>query len=518
MLKPLEDSATPAANPPAHRPLRGEARSVPLATEEMPRALARYMELFRRVFPRAETFGNACAYVMGLLSALPRKNGEKMAEAIEGVANTEAVHRFMALSPWSSEELDRLRVQHALSVAAEPGEWSALIFDEVSQLKQGKGSVGVKRQYLGSEGKTANGQVCVTAHYADRRYDWPVTGRLYLPEDWAEDTLRRERAGVPDDIVFATKAEIVRDLLRRALSWGVPVRWVFMDSGYDDMDMLDEMNALHLAFCIGIKRDFMVRVPAEIEAWVPPAPAPRRGRPRKHVDPRSLPSVYRADEVLAGVPESAWKAVTYRLGTDGPLTKEFAAFRVQAATTRRTGPDVWLLYERPLPGQHGETKYYVVSPRREISIEELAQVAHRRPLIERNSYENGKGEVGLRDYQGRSWPGFHHHLSLAMLCLTWLNLQRQALPPGKPPLAPDAPPPSSAPSASPSTDVLTLRGRLLRLEVAAPSPVLLPIPRQLWESVQEVRRRLTAWCAITVQRTLALRATPLPLPTFADLC
>ena len=504
-----------AANPLEVKALRGNPRAVPLATCEMPDALAEYMAQFYDVFGRRETFENACSYVIGLLSELPRKNGEKMVEAIEGIANTEAVHRLMALSLWSAEELDRLRVGHALRHSARPPEESALILDEVSQLKQGKASVGVKRQYLGCEGKTANGQVAVTAHYWDGDSDWPVTSRLYLPEDWAEDKERRAKAGVPEEIAFATKPEIALDLVRRALAWGVPVRWVLMDAGYDDLHTLVELDRLQLAFCIGVKRDFGVRVPEEVEQWVPPPPA-NRGRPRKHVDPRSLPSVHRVDEVLRLLPESIWQAVTYRQGTTGPLTKEFAALRVQAATTTAMGPDAWLLFERPCPGDHGEIKHYVLSPRREISLEEMAQVAHRRPLIERNSYENGKGEVGLRDYQGRSWRGFHHHFALAMLALTWLNLQRQPLPPPEPP-APDSPLPDSC-SIPPQTVTLLFGDRSLRLDVARPSDVALPIPRQLCESVQEVRRRVIAWFAITVHRELARRGTSLQLPVFVRLC
>ena len=413
--------------------------------------------------------------------------------------------------------MDRLRVGHALCHATSAEQEAALILDEVSQVKQGKASVGVKRQYLGSEGKTANGQVAVTAHYYDGCFDWPVMGRLYLPQDWAEDEQRRAKAGVPQEVSFATKAEIALDLVRRARIWGVPFRWVLMDAGYDDLDVLIELERLELAFCIGIKRDFMVRVPEEVEQWVPPPPI-GRGRPRKHVDPRSLPSVYRVDDVLAALPESIWRSVTYRQGTTGPLTKEFAALRVHCATTKRIGPDVWLLFERPLSGDRGEFKNYVVSARREISLDELAQVAHRRPLIERNSYENGKGEVGLRDYQGRSWRGFHHHLALAMLALTWLNLQRQTLPSDPRADEPPAPPRECESPVPPAKLTLPLGKRSLRFEVARPSDIDLTIPRQIWESVKEVRRRFVDWCAITVQLALAQRGTLLPRPAFVRLC
>ena len=511
----LEGATPAAANSAGSECLRGEGRAVPLATRELPNELQGYLALFRTVFSRLETFLNACSYVVGLLSGLKRKNGETMTEAIEGIANTEAVHRLMALSPWLAEELDRLRVEHALCHACTGDEDAAFILDEVSQLKQGKGSVGVKRQYLGCVGKTANGQVAVTVHYADRRFDWPVTGCLYLPEDWAKDGKRRAKAGVPKEIAFATKSEIALDLIRQALAWGIPARWVLMDAGYDDLDVLVELERLELAFCIGVKRDFMVRVPEEVEQWVAPPPL-GRGRPRKHPDPRSLPSVYRVDEVLAALPESLWREVAYRLGTAGPLTKEFAALRVQSATTKRMGPDVWLLFERPLPGNHGEVKHYVISARRDLALEEMAQVAHRRPLIERFSYENGKGEVGLRDYQGRSWRGFHHHLALAMLALTWLNLQRRPLEPPAP-AVPPAEPPASPPSP-PARLSLPLGESTRRFEVAQPASVSLSIPRQLWESVQEVHRRFAQWSSITVQLTLARRGTPLHLPAFVRLC
>ncbi len=489
---------------------------MPLATREIPWELAQYMAQFRKVFGRVEVFENACRYVVGLLSDLPRKNGEKMVEAIEGIANTEAVHRLMALSRWSAEELDRLRVAHALGHATDSGTEAALIVDEVSQLKQGKRSVGVKRQYLGSEGKTANGQVTVTAHYCDGRFDWPVTGRLYLPREWTEDAQRRAMVGVPEEVAFATKPEIAVAVVRRSLDWGVRVHWVIMDAGYDDLDVLIELDRLGLAFCIGVKRDFMVRVPEEIEQWIPPPAPARRGRPRKHMDPDSLPGVHRVDEILAALPESLWRAVTYRQGTAGPLTKEFAALRVQCATTKRVGPDVWLLFERPLPGERGDTKHYVISARREISLEEMAQVAHRRPLIERNSYENGKGEVGLRDYQGRSWRGFHHHLALSMLALTWLNLQRQELPPARPPAKASPTSPQRAP-VLPDKIVLALGDHPARFEVAQLSAVAVPIPRQPWESVQEVRRRVGAWFSITVHMALARRGAPPHRPAFVPL-
>jgi hypothetical protein len=162
--------------------------------------------------------GRACQYRVGLLSDLPRKNGQTLAASIADVPNAQSIRPFLAVSPWSARELDRRRVQHALEVACS-GRECTVVLDEVSILKQGRHSVGAKRQSLGCVGKTANGQVAVTLHHCDDRYDWPITGQLYLPREWAEDQGRRQRARVPEDVPFATKAHAMA-LLAEARPWG----------------------------------------------------------------------------------------------------------------------------------------------------------------------------------------------------------------------------------------------------------------------------------------------------------
>lgn len=172
-----------------------------------------------------------------------------------------------------------------------------------------------------------------------------------------------------------------------------------------------------------------------------------------------------------------------------------------ACQAHRTGPAAWLLFERPCPGTSGAEKQYVISPRREVTLDELAQIAHRRPMIERFSYENGKGEAGLSDYQGRWWQGFHHHLAMVMVALTWLNLQRRALP-----VPPGRPRPTSAVAdrlPTPLHVALTCNDRSLNFRLAPVHATGIPLPRQAWESVQSVHRRWLPWCAIAVHRLLA---------------
>jgi len=316
-----------------------------------------------------------------------------------------------------------------------------------------------------------------------------------LPNEWATDEDRRTKVGIPEGVAFQTKGQIALDLVRKALGWGVPADWVIMDAGYGDLGVLRGLERMPIAFCVGVRKDFTVRIPEEVDE-----------------DSGCLPPTVRVDALVAALPESAWTEVTYRQGTDGPLTKRFAAVHVLAATKDETGPKVWLLIERSMK-DGGEFKYHVVSPRREdISVEEMAQIAHRRPLIERCSYENGKGEVGLRDYQGRSWQGFHHHLALVMLALTWLNLQRQMLSDG----GSQGPSPKQPPPR-PRRVALQLDDRSLTLRLPDPPRTAVPPPRHLWESVQAVRARFLQWCAVDVIQTLTRRGVPLRQPVFLNL-
>ncbi len=291
----------------------GAGERVPLAVDEIEPELAGYIEQFRPVFLRKDVVRQATRYVVALMSELPRKNGQTMADRIEGIHNRQAVHQLLRISPWSAEQLDQQRVQHALRVAS-TGRDAALIIDETSVLKQGSRSVGTKRQYLGCVGKTANGQVAVTLHYQDDRYDWPVTGRLYLPQDWATDAALRQETDVPDEVQFLTKPQIALDLLRRVRTWDLPPATVIADPGYCDLNVLSELDDQNVPFCLGAAADFRVRLPGKQGA------------------------LCRVDELAARMPDDQWQSVIYREGTKQSLVKEFVAVRVQAATAQAKEP------------------------------------------------------------------------------------------------------------------------------------------------------------------------------------
>jgi SRSO17 transposase len=498
-----------------------EKRDVPAVSITTPEELERYVGLFRRAFRYRSTQERALLYLLGLLSDLERKNGETMEAGIPG-ATQQGVWDFLVRSPWSAEALDRARVEHFASSCGVVGRPMDVVIDEVSEVKQGKLSVGVARQYLGCVGKRGNGQVTVTLHGLVDEYDLPLCGQLYLPEEWATDAERRQASRVPEELRFQTKLELAHQLLQRVIGWGLTIGRVYGDPGYGELKLMRQFDEQGWAYCLGVKSTFSVRLPEEP---VPPVPAPPpyagTGRPRKL--PVAQPHLHTVAEIRQALPSEAWRRVNYRFGTDGrTLAREFAAMRVWPATKAQQGIDMWLLLERPLDPSSTDTKQYLITGPETMTLDELAQLAHRRPIIERNSYENGKQEVGLAEYQGRSWPGFHHHLAMVWLALTWLHLHRRRLPPpDDPKQSPRNTPPVSVepPAASQSARDLDLglSTGTVSVQMAADAPVPLDLPRQVWESVQAVRRCLCAWFDAVLHLELLLAAFRPSIPSL-DPC
>ena len=292
--------------------------------------------------------------------------------------------------------------------------------------------MGVAHQYCGVLGKTANGQVVVTTRYVDPYHAWPVNGQLYLPEGWCQDAQRRRRAAIPDPVTFETKVTLALHLIDAAKEAGVPFHLVSSDSGYgDNPTFLDGLEARRLAYVVGVASDFGVRLPEEVRAAAqqPLPPKKKMGRPRQHPHPAQQAPLRRADDVIAAQAEAAWQSITWRLGSDGPLTKQFVALRVYRAVGETTGREGWLVGERPLPGHAGERKYYWSDLPATTPLARLAELAHRRPSVERG-YQDGKGHTGLDAYAARKWESFHRHLAIELLVLSWLALQ--APPPDQP--------------------------------------------------------------------------------------
>jgi SRSO17 transposase len=367
-------------------------------------------------------------YCTGLMLPLERKSVEPLAAATSPgrvSAQHQSLMHFVSVSPWSDERLLAKVRELVAPVIEGHGPIEAWIIDDTGFRKQGRHSVGVARQYLGEIGKQDSCQVAVSLSLANAWASLPVAFRLYLPKDWAEDAARRKKAGVPEDIAFATKPEIALEQIRRAVEAGLPQGVVLMDPGYGhDGSLRAGVSALGLTYVAGIQgADVIFDPDAEIE---PDRPSPRRGR-------RDEPHVMSAKELALRLPQSDWRQVEWREGTNETLSSRFARVRVRSARRRakdEAWDEEWLLIERP-EGEAEPAKYWFSTLPADMSFERLVELTKLRWRIERD-YQDLKQEVGLDHFEGRSWRGFHHHASLCIAAYGFLISERETIPPSGP--------------------------------------------------------------------------------------
>jgi SRSO17 transposase len=412
---------------------------VPKAGPEPLDDLAVFLEPFAELVLRSESRKAMERYATGLLSDLQRKNASEMGRSLPGTSG-QKLQEFLTRTRWDAREMDRLRIARMVREASVGS--GALVIDDTGFAKKGKSSVGVARQYSGTLGRVDNCQVLVSAHYVDRVFDWPIAGELYLPKGWAEEAQRRRSAQVPEEIGFRTKGEIALSLIDEARAQKVPFEVVVADAGYGDQPPLLnglEGRSIPYLVAVAVKTPFRLFDEVEADEDVPPPPYSGRGRPRKPPALKNRIPARRAEAFFADLPPEAWSRVAWREGSKGALVKEAARLRVYRSGVR--GEPLpshgWLVAERSLRGD--ELKYFFAFGLDDLGLEELIELAHVRWVVER-FYQDAKGELGLDQYEGRLWQGFHRHVALVMLTHCYLTL-RQAY--GEPATGPPTPPQQS---------------------------------------------------------------------------
>lgn len=369
----------------------------------------RYLPLFNR----REQREHAARYVEGLLSSLQRKSIEPI--ALEREDNVRCLQHFIGTGRWQDEAILQEHQRHVSETLGEEG--AVLVVDGKGFPKQGEHSVGVKRQYCGRLGKTANCQVGEFLGYVSGKGHTLIDRRLYLPQDWAEDLDRRRRCHVPDEIEFRTGWQLALQMIEQAQ---VPYEWITGDERYGGIpefeDRLDQQG-----------KKYVLEVPPNTRYWVT---APRflkrqrtMGRPPQRLllrkdSPPALP----AEDVVVFLSRGGWKSIRLRGGQKGPMEVEALVERVWCVRNGSPGREVWLLITRTL-GEEPEYKYFESNASEGTSLCSLLRVAYSRWSIEQ-CFERTNQETGLARYETRSWAGWHHHIALTMLAHHFLLTEK----------------------------------------------------------------------------------------------
>jgi len=373
---------------------------------------ASFHSFFR--FKTRDVIKPSLQYQQGLLLGDKRKNMTNMEKTVPDCEH-QSLQNFISDSKWNEEGVICEIQRRVCELIGNPVHGS-IHLDESGFLKDGKSSVGVKRQYCGRFGKVDNCQVGVFLGYAFWSYRTLIDKRLYLPEEWANDPDRRELCSVPEEITFKTKAEWGWEMLLNARKGNLPFGWVGMDCFYGQqpwfLDKLDGENFLYIA-----------DIPIDTRVWLerPKVEVPKRKGDRGHHptrkqlvegEPKPIEVRKIAEELLDGT----WDHIFLRDTERKELWCDMACLRVHQVRDRLPGPESWLIIRKD---DNGEMKYQLSNASPNATKNRLAEMSCSRYWIER-AFEDGKGEVGMADYEVRGWTGWHHHMTMVLLAMLFL--------------------------------------------------------------------------------------------------
>jgi SRSO17 transposase len=372
--------------------------------------LESYFQRIGEVLGNESRRGSFALYAMGLLGDAERKSIEPIAaRACPDPAKIDAVHQrllhFAVDSKWSDREVRREAAQYALEEMTQREPVEAWIVDDTGFLKQGTHSVGVQRQYTGSAGKITNCQVGVSLSIATGTEHLPIDFELYLPTSWTDNPERRQEARIPPEVTFKTKPQLALEMITRAMQQRIPPGVVLGDTAYgSSSEFRQGVRSLGLHYAVAVYAHTTVHLLDE------------EGNPRGEA--------LSVSELAARIHEQGgFRRCTWRKGTREDLSARFALRRVIAAgVPKREQEPLWLLIEWR-DGEPEPANYFLISQPGRPTKKQLIRLVMQRWRTER-VYEDLKGELGLDHYEGRRFPGWHHHVSVALCCYAFILAER----------------------------------------------------------------------------------------------
>ena len=342
-----------------------------------------------KVFASEAGFKNMQNYLRGLLGSAERKNGWQLAEYI-GNETPYSIQQFIYRGRYSADELrDELRDYVKENLGEEEG---ILVIDETGFLKQGEHSCGVKRQYSGTAGKIVNCQVGVFLTYTSSKGHSPIDRRLYIPEEWANDTERRKKAGVPENTAFQTKPQMALEMIQEAAGAGFPYTWATGDSvygDYGDIRMWLEKD----------RKCYVMSVSGKAYVWIGAGQAS-------------------VGSILKSLPEEGWFEASCGDGSKGARIYDWLTIPINPGTTE--GFERTLLVRRS-KSDPKELRAYICFAPVGTPKQKLVEVAGSRWTVE-TCFKESKSEVGLDQYEVRSYEGWYKHITFACIALAFLTV------------------------------------------------------------------------------------------------
>jgi SRSO17 transposase len=373
-------------------------------------ALQRFIEPLVADIGRSERRESAALYVQGLLLPGQRKSVEPIAQRLQ--VDSQKLQQFLSDSPWQDQRVWRA-IRREVIPAAEP--LQAWVVDETGWLKQGQHSVGVSHQYCGAVGKQAPCQVAVELVVSNGDIAAPVGGRLYLPEAWAKDRVRRQEAGVPETVSFQTKPEIAGDLIAEALADGLTVAPVLGDSVYGNAP------PLRRRLC-GLGMEYFFNAEEHWLAW---EQRPKVSHGHKYwAVARRASKGKKLRQLAENFKPAQWQPATWEAADGEKRATRLAWKEIYLHTdleeTSGEWQPCWLVVDWP-EGQPDPDHVYIACLKQPPLKGRSLRLSRGRWPIEQY-FQRGKDDLGLDHYEGRSWRGFHHHLVMAAVAYLFVAM------------------------------------------------------------------------------------------------